>query len=100
MNHHLTTLGLAKRAGALKIGETRVYESIQSIRLMFLASDVGPSTKNKVEGKCHHYNIPIISSFTRDELSKSIGTLNTVVIGVSDPGFIALFKEDLHGQTS
>jgi ribosomal protein L7Ae-like RNA K-turn-binding protein len=100
MNHSLSTLGLAKRAGVIKVGETQVYESIQSIHLLFLASDVGPSTKNKVEGKCHHYHIPVIARYSRDELSKSIGTLNTVMIGITDAGFIALFKEDLHGQTS
>jgi ribosomal protein L7Ae-like RNA K-turn-binding protein len=100
MNNPLSTLGLAKRAGVLKIGETQVYESIQSIRLLFLASDVGPSTKNKVEGKCHFYQIPINASFNRDQLSKSIGTLNTVMIGVVDAGFIELFKEDPHGQTT
>lgn len=100
MTNPLSTLGLAKRAGALKIGETQVYQSIQSIRLLFLASDVGPSTKNKVEGKCHFYQIPIIDAYNREELSKSIGTLNTVVIGVTDAGFIPLFKEDPHGQTT
>jgi ribosomal protein L7Ae-like RNA K-turn-binding protein len=94
----LSTLGLAKRARACKIGETQVYESIQSIHLIFLASDVGPATKNKVEGKCHHYQIPIIEAYTREQLSQSVGTKNTVVIGITDQGFSALFKEEPHGE--
>lgn len=99
MNKRFSTLGLAKRAGALRLGETKVYENIQAIRYLFLASDAGPSTTNKVEGKCHHYGIVVDRSFTREQLSNALGTQNTVVVGVVDAGFTSLFQEDKDGQT-
>lgn len=92
------TLGLARKARALYIGEMRVYEAIEHIQLLVLASDVGNATKRKVEQKAYHYHIPIIQPLTRDELSQAIGTTNTVVVGLKDPGFIQLIlKEDQHG---
>ena len=92
------TLGLARKARALYIGETRVYEAIQDVKLLLLASDVGVATKRKVEQKAFHYNIPIVQPLTRAEMSQAIGTNNTVVIGLKDPGFIHLIlKEDQHG---
>lgn len=92
------TLGLARKARALYIGEMRVYEAIEELKLLILASDVGVATKRKVEQKAFHYQIPILRSFTRDQLSQAIGTTNTVVIGLKDPGFIHLIlKEDQHG---
>lgn len=99
MNKRLLTLGLAKRASALVVGETKVYEQITKHHLLFLASDVGQATKNKVEGKCHHYGIEIDASFTREQLSAALGTQNTVVVGVTDAGFARLLKEDSDGQT-
>jgi ribosomal protein L7Ae-like RNA K-turn-binding protein len=99
MNNRLSTLGLAKRASALVLGETKVYEQITKLHLLFLASDVGQATKNKVEGKCHHYGIPIDASYNRDQLSAALGTLNSVVVGVTDAGFATLLKEDSDGQT-
>lgn len=99
MNKRLSTLGLAKRASALVLGETKVYEHITKLHLLLLASDVGPSTKNKVEGKCHHYGIPIDGSLTREQLSSALGTQNTVVVGVLDAGFATLLQEDSDGQT-
>ena len=42
------TLGLARKARALYIGEMRVYEAITDIKLLILASDVGVATKRKV----------------------------------------------------
>jgi ribosomal protein L7Ae-like RNA K-turn-binding protein len=99
MNKRLTTLGLAKRANALLVGETKVYEQITSVRCLFLASDAGAATKNKVEGKCHHYGIPVDTSFDRTQISTALGTLNTVVVGVVDAGFTSLLKEDTDGQT-
>jgi ribosomal protein L7Ae-like RNA K-turn-binding protein len=92
------TLGLARKARALYIGETRVYEAIADLKLLILAHDVGVATKRKVEQKAFHYQIPILQSLSRDELSQAIGTTNTVVIGLKDPGFIHLIlKEDQHG---
>lgn len=92
------TLGLARKARALYIGETQVYEAIEHIKLLLLASDVGDATKRKVEQKAFHYQIPIRQPLSRDELSHAIGTTNTVVIGLKDPGFIQLIlKEDQHG---
>jgi len=99
MNKRLSTLGLAKRASALILGETKVYESITSICYLFLASDAGAATKNKVEGKCHHYGIEVDTSFNRTELSTALGTLNTVVVGLVDSGFMSLLKESTDGQT-
>jgi len=99
MNKRLTTLGLAKRASALVLGETKVYEQITAVRYLFLASDAGAATTNKVEGKCHHYGIPVDRSFDRTDLSTALGTLNTVVVGVVDDGFTSLLKEDTDGQT-
>ncbi|CAD2076711.1 L7Ae/L30e/S12e/Gadd45 family ribosomal protein [Phocicoccus pinnipedialis] len=89
MSKVLNMLGLATRARKVTNGEELTLEAIKKnqVQLVFLASDAGDSTKKRIENKCKSKNIPLVTEFTKIELSMATGALNRVVIGVMDSGF-------------
>lgn len=92
-NKILNLIGLASRARKIVAGEDLLYKRISKVEIIFLASDVGPSTYKKVTNKAHFYKIEVDQTFTRDELSKAIGKSNRVVVGVTDNGFATSIKK-------
>lgn len=89
MSKVLNMLGLATRARRVTNGEEVTLDAIKQhqVQLVFLASDAGQSTKKRIENKCNSNNIPLVTEFTKTELSMATGALNRVVIGVTDSGF-------------
>ena len=89
MNKILSLLGLAKKAGKVIVGTDAVISKLQAdkLYLIFVAKDSSAATIDKIEKKAFYYNVPIIKSFTSDELSSSIGQNNNKVLGISDKGF-------------
>ena len=71
----LNMLGLARRAGQITAGEGLVLKSIRAhqARVVFLACDAGKSTVKQFINKCQYYQIPLITMFTKAELSQAIG---------------------------
>ena len=86
----LNLLGLAKRAGKIIDGEGRVLASFQSQKplLIFLASDAGANIQKKIQDKAAYYQVPLITDFTTDELSKAIGKNNRKVLALNEASFI------------
>lgn len=91
----INLLGLAKRAGKLVTGtETVIGETNKGkVKAIIMASDVQANTAEKVDRVARKNNIPMINSFTTDEVSKAIGKKRKV-LGLTDVGFTkALVKK-------
>ncbi|MDR2832725.1 MAG: YlxQ-related RNA-binding protein [Streptococcaceae bacterium] len=90
----LNLLGLAQRARKLITGEELVIKEIQKqkAKLVFIASDLGPSTMKKVTDKAKTYNVSYNDQFSHIELSSAIGQ-SRKVIAVMDAGFAKKLKE-------
>lgn len=84
----LNLLGLAQRSGNLISGEALVLSSIRSqeAKVVILASDASENTVKQFLNKCEHYRIPALISFDREDISKAIGKMRTVV-AITDGGF-------------
>jgi len=101
MDKTLQLLSLIKKANKLITGEEFVTDAIrkQKVFLVFLASDAGVNTSKKIHDKAKYYNIPLIDSYTSEELSNSIGK-KRMVIGITDLGFATSIKKgcDSYGK--
>ena len=86
MDNVLNLLGLAYRARKLVLGEV-VLKRIKDVKLLFLASDISPKSKERFLKKCHYYQIAWIDSFSTEDLSMALGKENVRVIGITDDGF-------------
>ncbi|GEK90894.1 YlxQ-related RNA-binding protein [Alkalibacterium kapii] len=85
----LNLLGLAQRAGKLISGEALVLQSVRSnqAKIVCLASDAGSNTSKQFLNKCEYYKIPLVTRFTREELSHALGKDRTVCALIDD-GFM------------
>ncbi len=93
----LSLLGLAMRAGKITLGEDAVIKTIKKgkAKIVFVAKDVGESTKKKINDKCKSYNVKMVQIFTSEEQSQAIGKMNRVLIGVVDEGFANAINKQL-----
>jgi len=84
----LNLLGLSRRARKQIAGEGLSLTAIrnQSAKLVFIASDTGPTTAKKFHDKAQSYNVPVIDTFTKEELSSASGNPRTVYV-ITDAGF-------------
>lgn len=82
-------LGLAMRAGKLKLGEGRTEESLQrgSAGLVLVASDAADNTRKKFQDKCAYYHKPLVVPADRYALGACLGKEFAVVISVEDTNF-------------
>lgn len=101
MEKTLQTLSLARKANKLITGEEFVTDAIRKnkVYLVFLASDAGVNTSKKIHDKTTFYKIPLIDTYTSDELSNAIGKVR-MVIGITDLGFATSIKKgcDSYGK--
>lgn len=91
----LNLLGLAKRAGKVSMGQDLVLREISRGSrniLVFLASDAGDNIKKKINDKTKYYKLSLIDTFSTDELSKALGSVNRKTVVVNDKGFINKIK--------
>ena len=86
MDEVLKLLGLVYRAKKMEFGE-EVLNNIRDIKLIFLASDLSSSSKQRFLKKCDYYNIPHVDTYNSDELANSVGKKLVKVIGIKDEGF-------------
>ncbi|HKL47241.1 MAG TPA: YlxQ-related RNA-binding protein [Candidatus Izemoplasmatales bacterium] len=85
----LSLLGLCQRANRLLSGEEMSLDSIkkQRAKLVLLAKDASNNTQKRIRDKSSFYNVPVIDSFTSEQLSKAIGKNNRKVMVIMDTGF-------------
>ena len=88
MNKYFQILGLARKAGKVKIGE-KALESVKSgeAKLVLLASDASERTKKKVQNKCTFYQVNLVCIENSTLLSQSIGKTNCMMVAICDKGF-------------
>ena len=101
MDKTLQLLSLIKKANKLITGEEFVTDAIRKkkIYLVFLASDAGVNTTKKITDKTKYYEVPLVNTYTSDELSSAIGK-KRMVIGITDLGFATSIKKgcDSYGK--
>ena len=102
MSKVLNYLGLSKRAGKLVQGTDAVLKNLRSKQtyIMFVANDASLATIEKVTKKGAFYNIPVITKFSTDELSHSLGEQNIKVIAINDIGFKKAIMKELKEVTN
>lgn len=90
-------LGMAMRAGKLVTGDEAMMSAIRSgkVKLALLANDASDNAKKKYRDKCHYYEIKLVEGLDRAQLGQAIGKAERVIIGVTDPGFVALVERHL-----
>lgn len=89
MDKVLSYLGLAKKAGRLKLGEFLSEKSLSEKKaiLVIVAKDASERTKERFTNKCNYYNTKIIFYGTKEELGKATGGNIKAVVTVIDEGF-------------
>lgn len=94
----LNMLGLAMRAGKLITGEEMTLKEIRQQRaaLVLVASDAGKNTQKKIKDKSSYYEIPLLDTFSADEISSAIGNPR-MVVGILDAGFAKKVQELILG---
>lgn len=90
----LNLLGLAMKAGKVTSGESFSLMEVQSNRakIVFVANDASENTKKKFLDKCNYYSVPVFFTFSKEEISQSIGKSRTIC-SISDKGFSAKLQE-------
>ncbi|EXJ24130.1 ribosomal protein L7Ae family protein [Alkalibacterium sp. AK22] len=85
----LNLIGLSQRAGKLLSGEALVLQGVRSgkAKLVCVASNASDNTTRQFLNKCEHYNVPVVTAFTREELSHALGKDRTVC-ALLDKGFV------------
>lgn len=79
-------IGLAARARKIVFGTDACAEQInkKNIKLTIVAEDASERTIKNIQSKCTENNIPFYTILTIEKISKSIGSNNKAVIGITD----------------
>ena len=98
MNKVLGLLGLAKKAGALEVGEepTGAAARGKDARLLLIASDAADNSYRRLRhfadaGACLYAKLPC----TKDELGSALGRTSCAMVAVTDVGFATAIAEKL-----
>lgn len=80
----LHSLGLAKKAGVLVLGQDRVREAAGKNQLLtlVLASDISAASGKEMQQTAQRHNLKIFSISERSRLSALFGQANATVIGL------------------
>lgn len=91
-------LGLAMRARKLVMGD-KLIPGIQnqSVKLVLIASDASENTKKKLTDKCTYYGIEWMLIDDSVSLSRAIGKVNRMAVGVIDEGFSKKISDCMKG---
>ncbi len=90
----LNLLGFCMKAGKLLTGADGVMRGMKGgkVHLVLLASDTAVHTDKKVRALARALDVPLIATFSREEMSQAIGRTNRTVLGVTDEGFAGRFS--------
>ena len=98
MNKAQGYIGLAKKAGAIEIGETNTGAAIRAGkgRILILAADASDNAKRRAESFIHGTQTPMaVLPFTKAELSQMTGEGGCSMAVFTDVGLAAAFMEEL-----
>ena len=92
----LTALGLARRAGKLIYGFDAVMLSAESIRILFVARDISPNTRQNIEYRFRALNKDIVAvNYDKAQLGYALGIKPVGILGITEKGFAKLLKDKL-----
>lgn len=93
----LSLLSLCQRSGNMSTGESVVEQKIQKKNafLVIIPEDASDNTKKKFINKCRFYNIPIIITSTKEELSAAIGKFNRSTFAICSESFAQSIQKEL-----
>ncbi len=85
----LNLLGLARRAGKLAPGENQVTQAMkdETVRLLVLAEDAGPSLYRKYHLWAQDLGVPLVRIGTKIELGHAMGMGPHAVLAILDTNF-------------
>ncbi len=98
MHKALNYIGLAKKAGAIEVGETNTGAAIRAGkgRILILASDASDNAKRRAENFVYRTQTPIvIVPFSKEEISQVSGTAGCSMAAFTDVGLAAVFMAAL-----
>ena len=98
MNKALNYIGIARKAGAIEIGETYSGAAIRAGkgRILILASDASDNARHRAENFVNGTHTPIaVLPFTKAELSEASGTNGFSMAVFTDIGLAAVFMSEL-----
>ena len=98
MNKALGYIGIAKKAGALSVGETNAGAVVRAGkgRVLLLASDASPNARHRAEGFVTGTQTPLVTvPFTKAELSDATGLAGCSMAAFTDVGLAAVFMATL-----
>ena len=94
LNRTLSQIGLAQRAGKIVAGDELAIALKQNrVCYLFIAQDASEKTKARFLKSASYKQIPVNQDYLSVELSQAIGKVNRMVLGLTDPGFMRLFKK-------
>ena len=98
MHKALNYIGLAKKAGAIEVGETNTGAAIRAGkgRILILASDASDNAKRRAENFVHGTQTPLVSvPFSKEEISQVSGADGCSMAAFTDVGLAAVFMAAL-----
>lgn len=97
----LNMLGLAQRASELISGDEMVEKALKNhrIHLILLANDASLATQNRYQKLTQLYQVPMIQTFSKYEISHAIGKSRTIC-GITNKGMANKFISYVTGENS
>ncbi len=96
----LTTLGLARKGGALAIGEAPVEEACRARRakLVLLSADAAGNTADRAKRLAQECGAPLAAlPFDKSQVGFALGRSVCAVVAVNDSGFASLVQSKFGG---
>ena len=95
----LGLLGLATKAGKIVFGTDACIDMInrQKIKIVIVSEDASDRTKNNFKELCLNNKIPFYELGTSEEISKAIGKVNKVVVGIKEENFANQIVKIING---
>lgn len=99
MNKALGLIGISAKAGKIVYGTDACIEAMQKekIKLLIVSIEASCKTKKNFEYYAEKYNVEILFFETIENLSKSIGKKNKVVIGIKDQNLSNEIQKIING---
>jgi len=98
MSEAIRYIGIARKAGAVDIGETNSGAAVRSgkARLLILASDASGNAQRRAENFVYGTGVPLVKvPYTKEKLSDISGAAGCSMAAFTDIGLASAFISDL-----
>lgn len=92
----MATLGMARKANKIVIGETLVKEiQNKKVNLVIIAVDASDNSKKMLMNKCSYYEIEYVIILSKEQMAKAINKTMVSGVGISDINLAIKFKKNM-----